>query len=85
MNDLLKLATQKSDDAISLYEFTDAINTGCSAAQRKQIILLLWQVAFADGVLDKLEDYSIRKIADLLHVPHSSFIETKLMASGEIN
>ena len=38
----------------------------------------LWRVAYADDKLDKYEEYQIRKIADLLYIPHSIFIQSKL-------
>ena len=33
-----------------------------------------------DGELDKYEDSLIRKVAELIYVPHSVFIQTKLQA-----
>lgn len=44
---------------------------------------LLWRVAFADGRLDRYEEHLIRRIADLLHLPHRDFIRAKLRAQGE--
>ena len=39
---------------------------------------LLWQGAYADGELSSIEEHIIRKIADLLHLRHSEYIQTKL-------
>jgi len=39
---------------------------------------MLWQVAFADGHLDPYEEALVRKIADLIYVPHRDFIQSKL-------
>ena len=83
VDQILELARQEVDHAVSLHEFTHTLNTGLSLEDRARIIELLWRVAFADSVLNKYEEYYIRKIADLLHVPHSAFIQTKLRASGE--
>ena len=33
--------------------------------------------AFADGRIDKYEDYTIRKIADLIYVRHEDFMKAK--------
>ena len=38
----------------------------------------LWDIAYADGRIDKYEDYTIRKISDLLYVKHSDFMKAKL-------
>jgi uncharacterized tellurite resistance protein B-like protein len=38
---------------------------------------MLWQVAYADGSLDPYEEALVRKIADLIYVPHREFIQAK--------
>ena len=74
---IVRLAQEEMDHAVSLHEFTSTLNAELSAAQRRQIIELLWRVAYADGRLDKYEDYFVRKIADLLYVRHSEFMKAK--------
>ena len=39
--------------------------------------MMLWTVAFADRTLDKHEDYVVRKVADLLYVPHRDVIRIR--------
>ena len=80
--ELLALAEREVDDSVSLYEFTRSINDRLSNKDRVKIVELLWQVAFADAVLDKYEEYFIRKIADLLYVSHKDYIRAKHRASG---
>ena len=80
LDTLLDFAQQEAEQATSLYQFTRLINDGYSPEQKSQLILNLWQVALADEFLDKHEDHLIRKVADLIHVSHSEFIRTKLMA-----
>ena len=63
---------------VSLYEWTSRINDSCTYADKKRLMEHLWDVAFADQVVDKYEDYTIRKIAELLHVKHKDFIKAKL-------
>jgi len=74
---LVRQADGKADEAVSLYGFTRVLNDHLSREQRTHVIELLWRVAYADGHIDKYEDYYIRKIADLLHVSHRDFIRTK--------
>ena len=80
---LIELAENEVDHAVSLYDFTSFLNDTMSNEERAGIVELLWQVAFADAVLDKYEEYYVRKIADLLYVPHRDFIKAKLRASEE--
>ena len=75
---LLSLAEKEVDHAVSLHEFTSVLTTALDPQQKRYMIEQLWRVAYADGRLDKYEDYFVRKIADLLHVRHSEFIKAKL-------
>jgi len=77
INVLMELADKKNKEMISLYDWTSKINEIYSYEQKKELIKLLWDVAFADGRIDKYEDYTIRKIADLIYVRHEDFMKAK--------
>ena len=79
--ELLALAEKEVDHVVSLHDFTRSINDALSREDRVKIVELLWKVAFADGVLDKYEEYFVRKIADLLYVSHKDYIQAKHKAS----
>lgn len=76
-NTLISLATQEYKQTTDYYQFTSLINKGFTQEQKVMLIKSLWQIAFADGELDKHEEYMVRKMADLLHVTHLEFIKTK--------
>lgn len=76
-DELLALAEREADEATSLYEFTRLINRHLDPKQKEHLVELLWLVALADGEIDRYEDYLVRKVADLIHVPHMSFIRAK--------
>lgn len=82
LDELLAEAHVSHDDATSLYEFTSLINEHFSPAQKFALVRCLWQVAHADGHLDRYEDHRIRRIAELIYVPHSEFIQAKLAVVG---
>lgn len=75
---LLDSALEQDKDAVSMHPFVRLINEHFSAAQKSRIIEDMWLVAYADRELDKYEEAQIRKIADLLYVPHKDFIRAKL-------
>lgn len=77
INELIDLAKTESNHATSLHQFTHMVNSQCSPDDKLKLIKAMWEIAYADGNLDKYEDYMIRKIADLIHVSHSNFIRTK--------
>jgi len=75
---LIELARTEQDSHVSIHPFVKIINDECSADEKKLLLEDLWRVAYADDKLDKYEEYQLRKIADLLYIPHSVFIQTKL-------
>jgi len=78
VDELMELAKQKTKQATSYYEFTSLINKGFTFEQKIKVIELMWEVAYADDHLQKYEEALIRKISDLLYIPHSDFIAAKL-------
>jgi uncharacterized tellurite resistance protein B-like protein len=76
--DIASSAERKAQHATSLYPFTRLINNSCSSEEKVRIISMLWRVTCADGYVDKHEEYLVRKIADLLYVPHRDYIRMKL-------
>lgn len=80
LEELISLAQSEIKQSTSLYDFTRLINEEYALEDKKQIIYLLWQVAYADKVLDKYEEAMIRKVAELIYVPHQDYIEMKLAA-----
>jgi uncharacterized tellurite resistance protein B-like protein len=76
--DVLQLAEDKIWESTGYFEFTSLMNKGFSYKQKVRVIEHLWEVAFADTILDKHEEYMVRKIADLIYVSHKDFIDAKL-------
>jgi len=77
---LMREAEERSRTAVSLYEFTHVVDEALGPEDKKRIIELLWLLAFADQRKDPLEEYLVRMVAGLLHVPHPDFIDAKLRA-----
>ncbi|MGB5427354.1 MAG: TerB family tellurite resistance protein [Gammaproteobacteria bacterium] len=80
--EISEAAESHADNMTSLYPLTRLITTECSLEERIELIRLLWEVTFADGHVDKHEEHLVRKVADLLYVPHKQFIRTRLQESG---
>lgn len=74
---IAELGNRESRDAVSLHEFTGALDASLSTADKVRVIEMLWQVAYADGELDKYEEHLMRKLADLLHLSHRQLIQAK--------
>jgi uncharacterized tellurite resistance protein B-like protein len=82
---LMALAEQTAQGANDYFRFTSAMNDQFSQAQKIQVIELMWQVAYADDVLDENEQHLISKIAGLLHVTHGEYIAAKMNAKTALS
>lgn len=71
------LGADATEASVSLYDFTRALDQALSTEDKIRIIEMLWQVAYADGGLDKYEEHLMRKLADLLHLSHRQLIQAK--------
>ena len=75
---LMQMADKKNNEIVSLHELTATLNKEYTYSEEKNVIKMLWDIAYSDGRIDKYEDYTIRKISDLLYIKHSDFIKAKL-------
>ncbi len=74
---LIDLANIEKHEATDYYTFTSLINEHYTQQQKIKLVEDLWQLAYADNELDKYEEHLLRRLAELLHVPHQDFIRTK--------
>jgi uncharacterized tellurite resistance protein B-like protein len=84
INAMIKFAEEEIRKATGYYEFTSLINKGLSQEHKVKIIEHLWEIAFSDSSVDKHEEHMVRKIANLIHVPHKDFIDAKLRVRKRI-
>jgi uncharacterized tellurite resistance protein B-like protein len=78
LDELVQLARGESDQLLSLHPFVRVINARAAPADKRRIMLDLWHVAYADGHLSPRQEATVRQIADLLYVPHSVYLRTKM-------
>ena len=65
---LIAAAQSHAAELVQLHGHTSAIAEAMTPHQRVDLIEMLWDVAYADGVLDPEEDLLIRRIAGLIYV-----------------
>jgi uncharacterized tellurite resistance protein B-like protein len=76
--EIVALAEAESREAHDLYQFTSQIDATFSLEKKLRLIEELWRAAYSDSVLHEHEEHLIRRVADLLHLSHSQFINAKL-------
>ncbi len=67
-NALFDAAKKRVAGSAQLFGFTSTINERLPRERRVEVIEMLWEVAYADGVLDPLEDSSLRRVGGLIDV-----------------
>lgn len=75
---LVEQAANDADATLSLYGLVQRVNAAFDRSKRIELVERMWRVALADGDLDRYEEHTIRKLADLLYVKHRDFMQAKL-------
>ncbi|MEQ1889773.1 MAG: TerB family tellurite resistance protein [Alphaproteobacteria bacterium] len=65
---LFELARQRHDSANQLFGFTHVINQSYAPDERVEVVEMLWEVVYADGVLHDYEANLMRRIGGLIYV-----------------
>ena len=82
-NELIEKATFAEHEAVDLYHFTSLLNRSLDEEGRVRIIEMMWQIVYADGERDELEDNLLWRAADLLGVSARERIELRRRIGGE--
>jgi uncharacterized tellurite resistance protein B-like protein len=75
--ELVNAADDRAENLTSVHEFTKLLHEHLSEDEKARIVSLLWQIAYADGRLDKYEDSLVLKISDLLYVSRGRVMRLK--------
>ena len=81
-DELLDLAEAERAESTDYFQFTSLINRSYTPEQKERLVETLWRVAYANEALHMYEEHLVRKVADLLYVPHGAFIAAKHRARG---
>ncbi|MBV9548875.1 MAG: TerB family tellurite resistance protein [Alphaproteobacteria bacterium] len=65
---LLHAAEQTCQESVQLHPWTSAVTEQMTEADRIHLVEMMWEVAYADGVLDPEEDALIRRMVHLIHI-----------------
>ena len=75
---LMERAQAEAQRSTQLFGFTSQVVRSFDEKERIGLIEMLWEVAYADGKLDPLEDSLLRRVAGLIHVPDRARGEARL-------
>ena len=67
-HELQEEGAQRASRSVQLFGYARTINERLPRERRVGLIEMLWEVAYADGVLDPLEDSLVRQVGGLIDV-----------------
>jgi uncharacterized tellurite resistance protein B-like protein len=82
-DELIEKATAAERESVDLYHFTHLLNRALDEEGRARVIEMMWQIVYADGRRDELEDNLLWRAADLLGVSPQERIALRRRIGGE--
>ncbi len=67
-DELISRARKREEAAIDIYSFTRVLTKKLDQSGRQEIVEMLWQVAFADGIIHEYESNLVWRASELLGV-----------------
>ncbi len=81
-DELIDKATAAEHEAVDLYHFTSLLNRVLDEEGRAKVVEMMWQIVYADGRRDELEDNLLWRAADLLGVSARERIALRQRIAG---
>ncbi len=66
--ELIEDASAADKEAVDLYRFTSVLKRKLSEEERLDILAMIWDMVYADGVVHEFEDNLVWRIAELLGI-----------------
>jgi len=76
-DEILEIIETYSKNSVSFHEFIEDINKDYLKEEKLSLIKYLWDVAYADNILEVSEERLIRRIADLIKIKDVEVLKLK--------
>jgi uncharacterized tellurite resistance protein B-like protein len=80
---LAEAGAAADNEAIDLYAFTSVLKRHLDQDARKDFIRMMWEIVYADGELNELEDNTLWRIAELIGVERHDRIAARQDAARQ--
>ena len=82
-SELITMGEQSDREAVDFYHFTRVLKRALDDKGCQKIVEMLWDIAFADGPVDELEENTIWRIAELLGVSTRDRVMLRQRVAGK--
>jgi uncharacterized tellurite resistance protein B-like protein len=80
---LIREAQQSEREAVDFYHFTHVLKRNLDEDGRQRVVEMMWDIAFADGKVDEIEDNVVWRIAELLGVSNRDRVLLRQKVAAE--
>ena len=84
-DELIALTQEARQKAIDLWPFTTVLAQRMGETQKFHLLIMVWRVILADGLLDAQEDALARRLCSMLAVNHSVAMRAKKQARQDLD
>jgi uncharacterized tellurite resistance protein B-like protein len=81
--ELINLAAESERDSVDLFRYTSVLKRLLDEDGRREVVAMLWDMAYADGVAHEFEENVIWRVAELLSVSARDRVELRRAARAE--
>ena len=75
--EIFDVIQEESKERVSFYDIINDINKNLDKKEKIDVLKMLWEIAYADKVLDVDEERIIRRSAEMLGIKPSIVLQTK--------
>ena len=75
--EIFNVIREESEKRVSFYDIINDINQNLDKKEKIDLLKMLWEIAYADKVLDVDEERIIRRSAEMLGIKPSIVLQTK--------
>ena len=75
--EIYNVIQEEGKNRVSFYDIINDINSNLDKKEKIEILKMLWEIAYADEVLDINEEKIIRRSAEMLGIKPSIVLQTK--------
>ena len=75
--EIFNVIQEESEKRVSFYDIINDINQNLDKKEKIDVLRMLWEIAYADKVLDVDEERIIRRSAEMLGIKPSIVLQTK--------
>jgi uncharacterized tellurite resistance protein B-like protein len=81
---LIEQARELQTESLDIYPVATMINRHWPTEEKCRLLENIWQIVYADGIMDQHEDHLMHKLGTLLQLSHRQLIDAKFEAKKSI-